>query len=181
MSFSGGNGPLNVLAEPLGCGGGRGGAAEGANAVNCSDYALVVLPRFAWFRRGQVAVDKSSGSISLTPMGMAPRTIAATRPGDTLELKNSQIAGAPQLVFGLGHGAVGLQETAGSFDFAAPTTAAIGHVIAAARTKEYASYEKYGNLSEVKEAVQAPDVTCRAPSQQLHRASPLCTWALSCA
>jgi hypothetical protein len=30
-----------MLAEPIGCGG----------AVDCADYALVVLPRFAWFRQ----------------------------------------------------------------------------------------------------------------------------------
>ena len=147
LSYSGGTGPLNVLAEPLGCGG----------AVDCSDYALVVLPRFAWFRQGKVAVDAASGSVTLTPMGMAARTVLGTRPSDgSIKLNNSQIAGAPQLVFGLGKGAVGMQEqSSDALARAAPTVDAITKVITTARTKEYASYKSYGDYAEVKEGLQA--------------------------
>lgn len=33
LSYSGGTGPLNMLAEPIGC--------SAAGAANCSDFALV--------------------------------------------------------------------------------------------------------------------------------------------
>eukprot|EP01051_Picozoa_sp_SAG22_P016038 SAG22_NODE_2189_length_2863_cov_3.101664_4_plen_102_part_00 len=72
-----------------------------------------------------------------------------------------------QLVFSLGHGAVGLQEQAtataagttaavAAVDSAAapPTVAAIEAVINAAKAKEYASYKGYGEYAEVKEGLQ---------------------------
>lgn len=55
------------------------------------------------------------------------------------------------MAVGFGNGAVGMQEGA----VTKPTAASIGKVVAAARKKEYASYEKYGALADVKEAVQA--------------------------
>jgi putative isomerase len=146
LSYSGGTGPLNMIAEPIGCGA----------AVNCSDYALVVLPRFAWFRQGDVKVDASSGSISLTPMGLPARNVMMTRAGDSIALNNTQVKGAPQLVFGLGQGKVGMQESSSSSDASAlPTVDAISKVIQAAHDKEYASYTKYGEYAEVKEGLQA--------------------------
>ena len=55
------------------------------------------------------------------------------------------------MAVGFGNGAVGMQEGA----VTKPTAASIGKVVAAARKKEYATYEKYGALADVKEAVQA--------------------------
>ena len=60
----------------------------------------------------------------------------------------------PQLVFGLGRGKVGMQETSSASE-ASPTVDAISKVIQAAHDKEYASYTKYGQYAEVKEGLQA--------------------------
>ena len=138
-----------MLAEPQNCG-------AGAGAVDCSDYALVVLPRFAWFRQGAVAVDKASGAVTLSPMGMPARTVLMTKAGDSIAINNSALSAA-HLVFGLGEGSVGLQEQAAGAGAAPapPTLAGITKVISAAREKEYDSYKKYGDFAEVKEGLQA--------------------------
>ena len=133
-------------------------AADMNAPVNCADYAIVVLPRFAWFRQGKVAVNSASASITMTPLGMAARTVALTSSNPSIKINNSAVSGSvPHLTFGLGKGAVGMQESSASAAAAAaaPTVASIRKVITAARTKEYNSYKSYGNLSDVKEAVQA--------------------------
>jgi hypothetical protein len=61
MSFSGGNGPLSGVVEPLGC---------GDAGTNCSDYALVSMARFAWLRRGMATADVSAGTLTFAPLGM---------------------------------------------------------------------------------------------------------------
>ena len=142
LSYTGGTGDLNVLAEPQNCG-------TGAGEVDCSDYALVVLPRWAWFRNGKTTISNSTGTIVLTPMGMPSRTITMTHPPSDYAFP--QLEGYDHMAVGLGNGAVGMQEDAAG----KPTAASIGKVVAAARKKEYASYEKYGALADVKEAVQA--------------------------
>jgi hypothetical protein len=40
LSFTGGTGDLSILAEPQNCG-------TTTGMVNCSDYALVVIPRYS--------------------------------------------------------------------------------------------------------------------------------------
>jgi len=153
LSYSGGSGPLNVLAEPQSC----------AAPVNCSDYALVILPRFAWFRNGDVTVDNATGTVTLAPMGMPNRVVQMTGPNEDLTPHLPRtLDGYPLLSIGLGKGAVGMQEKAagavagaGAEASAAPTVAAISQIIAAARAKEYASYAKFGKFATVKEAVQA--------------------------
>ena len=56
ISATGGTGPLNLLVEPLGCAGAAGtevaGGAAAPEALNCSDFALVISPRYVWFRAG---------------------------------------------------------------------------------------------------------------------------------
>jgi hypothetical protein len=148
FSYSGGTQPLNALVEPLNCG-------SAAGDVDCNDYALAILPRFAWFRAGQVGVDSKSGSISLTPMGMPTRTVVATKPGDDAIVLNNTHLGEVKLVLGLGAGAVGVREQADAAADAAPTVDEIAKVISAARVTEYDSYKKYGEYAEVKEAIQA--------------------------
>lgn len=78
LSYTGGTGDLNVLAEPQNCG-------AGAGEVDCSDYALVILPRWAWFRNGKTTISNSTGTIALTPMGMPTRTITMTHPPSDYE------------------------------------------------------------------------------------------------
>ena len=70
-----------MVAEPIGCSGASSGgnssqAVATAGGVNCSDYALVVLPRFAWFRQGAVKSDSAAGTIEMSAMGMPARTVA---------------------------------------------------------------------------------------------------------
>lgn len=76
VSATGGNGTLHLLVEPLGCSsatpaapassastassassassslGSASASSSSDAALNCSDYALVVSPRFVWFRAG---------------------------------------------------------------------------------------------------------------------------------
>ena len=61
MSFSGGNGTLSAVVEPLGC---------SDAATNCSDYALVSMARFAWLRRGVTTADVSASTLTFAPLGM---------------------------------------------------------------------------------------------------------------
>ena len=133
-----------MLAEPQSC----------AAPVNCSDYALVVLPRFAWFRNGDVTLDAAGGSVTLKPMGMPTRVVQLTQAAETLPLPTS-VTSVDYLAVGLGKGAVGMQEVGSSTLQAAPTIAAISKVISAARATEYAGYQKFGKYAKVKEAVQA--------------------------
>lgn len=159
MSYAGGTGDLNVLAEPQNCG-------TGAGQVDCSDYALVALPRWAWFRNGKTVINNATGTIQLSPMGMPTRTVTMTSPAEKYDFKTFE--GYDHIAVSFGKGNVGMQESATTAATAEeaeaamraaaaapPTAAAIAKVIAAARAKEFARYSKYGELADVKEAVQA--------------------------
>jgi hypothetical protein len=174
LSYSGGSGPLNMLVEPQNCG-------TGAGSVDCSDYAVVVHPRFAWFRQGEVSVDQASGSISLTAMGMPTRTVFGTKPGDKIALNSSQLPTGPNLILGLDKGTVGMREEMSSAD-ANPTVADITKVIQAAREKEYNSYRKYGEYAEVKEGLQAATMwNCKWSSDGRKKAYFAVTLCSACA
>ena len=143
ISVTGGASALNVLVEPVNCS--RPGGGVG---LNCSDYALVVSPRFVWFRAGTRSVDAASGSISVKGAGFDETTISPTAaPAAGLSLPDW--ASAPHAVaFSLGAGAIGLSESAASLGTVTKT-------VAAARAAELARYAKYGDLAEVKEGLQA--------------------------
>jgi len=146
VSVLGGNSSLQILAEPLGCA----NQHDPSNGVNCSDFALVVLPRYMWFRAGHVDVS-SDGTFELTAMGLPTTTVKATAAAtQQLSLPHS-ITSAPHAAFSLGAGAVGLVETA----FEAPTVAAVSQDVEAAKKAELARYAKFGDLADVKEAIQA--------------------------
>ena len=145
FSYTGGAGPLHVLAEPVGCGGG---------GVDCGDYALVVMPRYLWWRVGALAVDGAAGTLSLTSLGATAAT-AVRASAAPVALPPKFKLPAPfntsaHFALPLGNGAVGLREGA-----AAPTVAELTSAVAAARKAEEGRYAKYGDLAPVKEAVQA--------------------------
>ena len=134
-----------MVAEPVSCA-----------KANCSDYALVILPRFAWFRQGEVSIDTATAAAVLSPMGLAARTVRLTGTADAALPLPAAVAAAPHVAVPFAApgaaGRIGLLETAGS---AAPSLTAIQATIDAAAKKEYESYKKYGEYADVKEAVQA--------------------------
>jgi hypothetical protein len=170
MSYSGGTKPLNFVAEPVNCA-----------SANCSDFALLLLPRFAWFRRGDVTVDTQSGSISFAPMGLPVRHVQMTVAGQALDLPTSATGEAGHfLAATFDKGALGVQESAASDSppdaHGMPSLASIQKVIQAARSKEYASYSKFGALADVKEAVQAATMYDEA----IHTHTPHCARMQKC-
>ena len=182
FSVSGGNGTLHFLAEPLGCGGATAEAGGAAGAgVNCSDYALVVLPRYQWFRLGGIdAWPQRAGAIRFTPLGMANATVVqpTAAPAPELPLPAKFAQWKAHGVFSLGHGAVGLREGAGS----PPTLQQVQEHIAKMRQAELDRYTPYGSLANVKEALQAATLwnyicESRAASDPNPRATCLCIGA----
>ena len=77
--MTGGTGALNLLVEPLGCAGAADGHVAGgvSGGVNCTDFQLVLLPRFMWFRPGQSTIGPD-GSVEFAPLGFAPSWIQPT-------------------------------------------------------------------------------------------------------
>lgn len=151
LSFSGGNGPLTGLVEPLGC---------GDQGVNCSDYAVVTTTRFAWYRRGTVTADAAAGTLTLSPMGLQTHTVALTASGDpTITLPDPVTSGATYVAVRL-TSAVGFVEGASLSEpypetSGMPSVASIEKTIATARAKEYATYTKFDQYADVAEAIQA--------------------------
>lgn len=148
LSYSGGTGMLHAVAEPINC---------GNVSVNCSDYALVVLPRFAWSRAGDVDINLEDASITMSPMGLPERVIRMTAPHaqDVQVPLPSSVTSYPHMTATFSHGIkIGLLETTKSAG-PPPEVQAIVAVIEKAREKEYSSYSKYGKYADVKEAVQA--------------------------
>ena len=157
ISVAGGHGPLHLLVEPLNCGSG-----SGSGSVNCSDFELVMLPRYQWFRPGGVTVA-TSGAIQFSPMGYPKRTVQPTAAPSRVALTPSHAASprlseddevsraAAQVRFSLSGGPLGFSEG----DAAPPSVAQVQAVLASARAAELRRYEPYGALAEVKEALQA--------------------------
>ncbi len=151
LSFTGGEGALHVLAEPIGCAGG------GAAGTNCSDYALAALGRYAWYRPGRASAS-ADGAFAFATPGLPPTVVQPTADADEAltqrllpRLRPSAGPGAAAAAFGLGDGPVGLREGGGARPEVAEVRAAVG----AARAAEYARYAGWGELAELKEALQA--------------------------
>lgn len=148
LSYSGGDG-LSLLAEPVTCAG-----------VNCSDYALVVLPSFKWERVGNVSIGSDNSSITYHPLGMSALTLQLTRPGSALPVPPAVPRDVPALVLPLDQGAVGLQDAVAAAG-TPPTAAGIRQVIATARAREVARIADFtddvegGDRYTTKEGVQA--------------------------
>eukprot|EP00440_Ansanella_granifera_P056074 gb/GFBE01060778.1/.p1 GENE.gb/GFBE01060778.1/~~gb/GFBE01060778.1/.p1 ORF type:complete len:828 (+),score=155.91 gb/GFBE01060778.1/:1-2484(+) len=145
MSYSGGHG-LSWLAEPVNC-----------DSVDCSDYAIVVLPSFKWERVGSVSVAQDNASISFSPLGMEPIILRMTRPGIAMDVSKSVPDSLPHIVLPLGQGAVGFQANTAAM----PVVADVRTAIQSARAREVARLEKFtgdkegGDLYTTKEGLQA--------------------------
>lgn len=161
LSYLGGDGPLRLLVEPLGCDETASPAgAAGQSAANCSDFALVVQPRFAWYRRGSVLVDPSSGGglVTLSPLGMPPTEVRPTARHSVRAdaLLPEALRAAPHLTLSLGRGAVALCEgNASAPPLAPPSLGDVRASVAASLARESRRYAAYGALSSVKEGLQA--------------------------
>jgi len=142
LSYTGGRDtPLRIMAEPQGC---------GAAAVNCSDYALVVTGSFKWQRAGNVSVASGLDAMRLAPFGQEPVEISTTAPGDPSLPIPKSLAATPHLALSLGSGPIGIVQGSTSGPLAT-----IQSDVEAARQAELKELSKYGDLAEVKSAVQA--------------------------
>jgi hypothetical protein len=164
VEFSSGTGDqaseLELALTPLNCdaaSGGRnhgvvGGAALDGPTVNCSDFTVTVLPSWAWARAG--TWETSADSLTAQAAGLRGFTLHATSPSvDTLELHPAASAGPAELTFALGKGG-GLSTKPN------PKFSDIVSHMTAAHTAVHAKHEKYGDLSEVANAVQSAVMWC---------------------
>lgn len=104
----------------------------------CDNYYIRIRPEFAWLRRGTSTISLSS--ILFSPHGLS-ETILYTTAAGQIE------SGA--LSISLGGGAIGISSNTQQ------SLAAIQSSIQAALTTEMKVYEQYGELADVKMAVQA--------------------------
>ena len=141
VSVLGGFESLQVLVEPVSCGGG----------LDCSAYAFVLTGTFIWGRLGAVSSDKDS--LTAAPLGLpAVELLAAAsgpvQPVDPAKLEVN-VTMLPYLAVSLSAGAVAFS-TAG-----VPTVAAVRAAVAVAAALEAARYARFGELAETAQGVQA--------------------------
>lgn len=165
ISVAGGNQPLRVLLEPLGCAATRSlgkaaGAGEGASArsggavwgCNCSDLLVVASLRYMWQRAGTASAG-ANGSLYFHPAGFPePITVLPTRPPASVRMPPGFMR-QPHAAWTLGEGPLGLAEMPAGH--AAPTLEEVQEQVAAAAAAEAAVTASFGQASEIKEAVQA--------------------------
>ena len=196
ISVAGGGKQLHVLVEPLNCASPAPADAAAASTstatstatsstANCSDYQLVLLPRYQWFRPGGVSIS-ADGSIEFSPMGHAANVVQPTAtPVAIMRYPGSRMPTWSSAGGAGGAGATGADVDAEvganadeddeiaragakvSFSLAhgavgfregegeAPDIDEVRSVVAAARSAELSRYAAYGALGEVKEALQA--------------------------
>lgn len=160
VEFSSGTGDqaseLEVALTPLNCNG-AGEVADGPT-VNCSDFAVTVLPSWAWGRAGKWS--RSSESLTASAAGLRDVTIYSSSPSDNLlhispELPTSSLASTLELSFPLGSAGAGLSTKGPN-----PTFNGIVSHLADARKVVHTKHEKYGDLKEVASAVQSAVMWC---------------------
>jgi hypothetical protein len=160
ISVSGGKADLHVIAEPINCAATSPSAdaasstPSSAAGANCSDFALVVLPRYMWFRLGTVSAWPSrAGSLQIAPLGVPGLTVIqpTTDPSTELKLPDHIATWPAHVAFSFGAGAVGLREG----DGAPPSLQEVRQHVQAMRDAELDRYKAYGEFADVKEAVQA--------------------------
>eukprot|EP00039_Didymoeca_costata_P002667 m.61818 g.61818 ORF g.61818 m.61818 type:complete len:831 (-) comp11450_c0_seq2:48-2540(-) len=140
LSYTGGNMPLNILAEPLNC-----------DTANCSDYALVITGTYKWLRAGDVKLENEETFDTMTfePYGQESLKIQSTKPHDASLPIPSTLKNTAHIALPLGDGALGITQNEGS------NLADIRRAVYDAWRSEEEHSAKYGNLATVKEAVQA--------------------------
>ena len=138
VSISGSGGDeLLLLAEVVGAN------ASGA----CEKLALVPVGATTWWRANKVTSDGAT-TLSFESYGLGTIDVRATRSADAGVPLPPQVAARPHLAFRLAPGArIGLSTAGLPLD-------AIAQKLGAARTRELASYARFGDLAEVKQAVQ---------------------------
>ena len=159
VEFSSGTGDqasdLQLALTPLNCHGAE--EVQSGPTVNCSDFAVTVLPSWAWGRAGQWSSGVSD-SLTATAAGLRAVTLYSTSPADELlqvtpQPMASSPASAAEISFPLGVGG-GLSSKAN------PTLAGIVSHMTDARTAVLAKHDKYGDLKEVSSAVQSAVMWC---------------------
>jgi len=151
MSYSGGE-HLTILAEPVNCGRGPGGA-------NCSDFVVVVMPSYKWERVGGVSIAQDKSSITYSPLGLGEVELRLTHRSSNLSLRLAAV-GAGALVLPLDQGAVGLQDSVHSGQ-APPSVDELRSFVEDARRREIARIGAFtgdvegGDRFATKEALQA--------------------------
>ena len=111
------------------------------------------MPRFAWFRQGSISVHGSATAtdtatagadgalaIHISPLGLDPSVIGMTGAGTTAMRLPAAVTSVPHLAVSFAKGKVGVFEAGAK----PPSLAAIEATIAAARKREYGSYQKCG-------------------------------------
>ena len=100
-----------------------------------------------WWRANKVTSDGAT-TLSFESHGLGTIDVRATRSADAGAPLPPQVAARPHLAFRLAPGArIGLSTAGLPLD-------AIAQKLGAARTRELASYARFGDLAEVKQAVQ---------------------------
>lgn len=87
---------LSLLASPVSCG----------LHQNCSDFELVVSPRFAFWKAGSATVLANPGAVLFSPAGLVPFEVHSITPSTRRIATAGQIS--PKLVLNLGNGPVGI-------------------------------------------------------------------------
>eukprot|EP01052_Picozoa_sp_SAG31_P029936 SAG31_NODE_3024_length_4780_cov_2.631275_3_plen_514_part_00 len=121
--------------------------------INCSDFTVTVVPSWAWGRAGTWD-QASSNSLTAQAAGLRGFTLYATSTEvDTLDLHPRTDDGSAELIFILGRG--GGVSTKPNQEFVD-----IQKHMSAAHTAVHAKHAKYGDLSEVANAVQSAVMWC---------------------
>jgi hypothetical protein len=173
IAVAGGNQPLRVLIEPVGCagtpfysplaaaeaGGKAGGKASAGSGdaiagFNCSDLLVVASLRYMWQRAGTASAG-DGGSLFFHPAGFhEPISVRPTRPPAPASVQMpAGFVSLPHAAWTFRDGPLGLSETpAGQ---SAPNLDQVREQVAAAVAAEAAVTASFRQASEVKEAVQA--------------------------
>ena len=155
VEFSSGAGEqaseLDLALTPLNCAGDA--DMQDGPTVNCSDFAVTLLPSFAWGRGGDW--ELSGNSLTATGAGLRTVTMQTTAEASTSLRAHppSAVRGASQVTFPLGTGG-------GLSTKPKPSFAAIVSHMSAAHKAVHATHDKYGELSEVANAVQSAVMWC---------------------
>ena len=160
ISIVGGNRPLRVLIEPVGCGNagnlmrpGEMGELVPRNPVNCSDFLMVGSLRYVWQRLGRAFVNEDASFIFQPAGFLHPGILRPTRKPIRSVPVPSPLDSEPHAVWSFAEGAIGLSEVPeGHLGL---SLSQVRQEVAAAAAAEAAASATFGDAAEIKEAVQA--------------------------